>query len=151
MNRKNERRDSDPLVASLIEGELAASETYRQALDQVGEEPGSGELRRIESEHRQAVCVLKERCRGHGPGTSGSWGAFARAVEGTAKLAGNEPAIRALIAGEEQGIRQYESALESEKVDPEIKRLISSTLLPQTRSHLPVLDRFLRLRGGLNP
>ena len=48
------------------------------------------------------------------------------------------------MAGEERGIEEYERALESPRLDAELKRLIATTLLPQTRAHLPVLDRFLR-------
>ena len=43
------------VINGLCQDELAAVETYRQALDKVGEEPEADELRRIEAEHEEAV------------------------------------------------------------------------------------------------
>jgi hypothetical protein len=65
-------------------------------------------------------------------------------VQGAAKLFGAKAAIKALKEGEEHGIHDYEDALEDERVPAEVKELISTTLLPRTRAHLPVLDRHLR-------
>ncbi len=134
---------SDPIVQTLIAEEVSASETYRLALAQVAEAE-RGDLRRIEDEHRQAACVLRERWRGSSPSVAGPWGDWSRAIEGAANVGGAEAAVRALIAGEERGIQEYERALECPRLDPELKRLIASTLLPLTRAHLPVLDRFLK-------
>jgi uncharacterized protein (TIGR02284 family) len=134
---------------SLLRGELAAMETYQQALDRVSTEPGAFELRRIETEHRQAAEVLRQHIvqRGGKPATdSGAWGTWARAVEGTAKLFGNAAALRALKEGEEHGASSYESALQDPNLDAECKELITSTLLPRTRAHIPTLERFLN--GG---
>lgn len=133
----------DVIVEALIEGELSACETYRQAALVVGE-PGAAELRRIESEHREAAEAMRLRCDARTPTASGAWGAWARAVDDAARRYGREAALRALKAGEENGIREYERALESERLDPGLRRVIADTLLPQTRAHLPVLDRFLR-------
>jgi hypothetical protein len=130
----------------LLRGELAATETYQQALDRVSTEPGAFELRRIETEHRQAAEVLRRHIvqRGGKPAAdSGAWGMWARAVEGTAKLFGNAAALRALKEGEEHGVSSYESALQDPNLDAECKELITSTLLPRTRAHIPTLERFL--------
>jgi hypothetical protein len=134
---------------SLLRGELAAVETYQQALTKVSTEPGAFELRNLEREHRQAAELLRQHIvqRGGRPAEdSGVWGTWARAVEGTAKLFGNAAALRALREGEEHGVGSYESALQNDTLDGDSKELIRSTLLPRTRAHLPTLDRFLN--GG---
>ena len=137
-------------LASLVRGELAAVETYKQALEKVGELPGSEELRRIESEHEEAVLLLQEHMSDFAaepPADSGLWGSWAKAVEGGAKLLGGKAAIKALKAGEELGIHEYEDALRDETLDGEIRQMISSELLPKTRAHIPVLDRLLQQPG----
>lgn len=131
---------------SLLRGELAALETYQQALAKVSNEPGAFELRHLETQHREAAELLRQHIVQHGgkPATdSGAWGTWARAVEGTAKLFGNAAALRALKEGEEHGVSSYESALQNQDLDPDARELIAATLLPRTRAHIPVLDRFL--------
>lgn len=131
----------------LVKDELAAVETYRQALEKVGAGPAGPDLLRIEAEHEEAARVLQRRMRDLGrtpPDKPGLWGAFAEAVQGAAKLFGAKAAIKALKEGEEHGIHDYEDALEDEALPADVKELISTTLLPRTRAHLPVLDRHLR-------
>src|SRR3954453_14915941 len=131
---------------SLLRGELAATETYQQALAKVGDEPGTSDLRRIHHEHRSAANTLRQHVHQHGgqpDQDSGAWGAFAKAVEGTAKLFGNAAALKALKEGEEKGLSDYESALKDPDLHPDCRDLIQNTLLPQTRAHIPVLDRLM--------
>lgn len=134
-------------LGGLVRDELSAVETYRQALDKVGEQGASGqELRGIETEHEEFAGLLRERMTQLGleaPENSGLWGAWAKAVEGTAKVIGNRAAIVALKEGEEHGVRDYESALSDDALDPKIKQLIGAELLPRTRAHIPVLERLL--------
>jgi uncharacterized protein (TIGR02284 family) len=135
---------------SLLRGELAATETYQQALAKVGDSgPGSAELRQIHVEHREAANTLREHVRKHG-GTpdhgSGAWGVFAKAVEGTAKLFGNAAALKALKEGEERGIKDYENALNDATLPADCQTLIRTQLLPQTQSHIPVLDRLMEMQ-----
>lgn len=130
----------------LLRGEIAATETYQQALAKVGDESGANALRQIHDEHRAAANTLRQHVHGHSGKPdqgSGSWGAFAKAVTGTAKLLGNTAAIKALKEGEEQGIKDYEDALRSNDLPAECQELIRTKLLPQTRSHIPALDRML--------
>jgi uncharacterized protein (TIGR02284 family) len=134
---------------SLLRGELAATETYQQALAKVGNDTGAAELRRLHDEHRDAANTLRQHIREHGgtPGHgSGAWGAFAKSVEGTAKIFGQTAAMKALKEGEEQGISDYEKALKDENLAADCKTLISSQLLPQTRAHIPVLDRLMAMK-----
>jgi hypothetical protein len=134
---------------SLLRGELAATETYQQALAKVGEGAGAGELGQIHIDHREAANTLREHVRQHG-GTpdhgSGAWGVFAKAVEGTAKLFGNTAALKALKEGEESGVTAYEEALQEDTLPTECQTLIRSKLLPQTRAHIPVLDRLMEMQ-----
>lgn len=140
-------RDGAEAMDTLVKGELSAIETYKQALRKVGYGTWPGaELLRIETEHETAAALLKERIRRRGmepPQTSGLWGAWSKAIEGAAKVFGGKAAIKALKVGEEHGVHEYETALRDESLDPEIKALIRRTLLPQTRAHIPVLERVL--------
>src|SRR5690242_15871808 len=90
----------------LLRGELSATETYQQALAKVGDEAGAEQLRRIHREHREAANTLRQHVHMYGgkpDQDSGAWGAFAKAVEGAAKLFGNDAALKALKEGEEKG------------------------------------------------
>src|SRR5207249_3419921 len=81
---------------SLLRGELAATETYQQAMAKVHDEPGAADLRRIHLEHREAANTLRQHVRRHGGEPdhgSGAWGYFAKAFEGSAKLLGNAAAL----------------------------------------------------------
>jgi len=139
-------REPKETLNSLLRGEIAATETYQQALAKVGDESGAGDLRRIHAEHREAANTLRKHVREHGLDPdhgSGAWGTFAKAVEGTAKLFGNSAALRALKEGEETGLKDYEEALRKKDLPPDCKSLIESELLPKTREHIPVLDRLI--------
>lgn len=132
---------------SLLRGELAAAETYEQALENFDGEVGASELRRIHSEHLDAAKLLRGHILEHGgvpEESSGAWGAFASAVEGTAKLFGNTAALKALKEGEQSGISSYEDVLQHDESLPlDCKSLVSGKLLPKCRAHVPVLDRLM--------
>src|SRR5687767_7460215 len=92
---------------SLLRGEIAATETYQQALAKIGNEPGGADLRRIHAEHRDTANALRKHVHifeDKPDQGSGAWGAFAKAVEGVAKLFGNTAALKALKEGEEHGL-----------------------------------------------
>jgi uncharacterized protein (TIGR02284 family) len=131
---------------SLLRGELSAVETYDQALGKLGDTKGAVELRRIHSQHREAAAALRKHVEQHGgqpDKSSGAWGAFAKTVEGTAKLFGNDAALKALKEGEEHGISAYEKALEDRFLPADCATMIKTKLLPQVRAHIPVLDRLM--------
>jgi len=131
---------------SLLRGELAATETYQQAMEKVKSGPGSDELSRLHVDHREAANTIRQHIHqvgGQPDKGSGAWGTWAKAVEGTAKLFGNTAALKALKEGEEHGIKEYEKALEDESLPQECKALIRTQLLPQTQAHIPVLDRLM--------
>jgi uncharacterized protein (TIGR02284 family) len=139
---------TNPISAlnSLLRGELAATETYQQALATVQDQPGTDDLRKIHAEHREAANQLRQYVHhfgGQPDQGSGVWGTFAKAVEGAAKLLGKTAALKALKEGEEQGVSSYESALQSPEMPAECKWLINTQLLPQTKTHIGLLDRLM--------
>src|SRR4051794_3799727 len=129
----------------LLRGELAATETYQQALAKVANEPGTEELRRIHREHREAANTLRQHVHmfgGKPDQDSGSWGTFAKAVEGSAKLFGNAAALKALKEGEEHGLKDYQDALDSGKLPADCIELIRG-FLPKQRQHIEAIDRLM--------
>jgi len=131
---------------SLLRGELSATETYQQAMAKVGDGCGSAELRQIRDEHRTAANAIRQHIHelgGKPDQDSGAWGAFAKAVEGAAKLMGNTAALKALKEGEEHGVKSYEAVLQDDSVPDVCKEAIRGTLLPQARAHIQTLDRLM--------
>jgi uncharacterized protein (TIGR02284 family) len=138
--------DATGTLNKLLRGEISAIETYQQALAKLDDTSHAADVRRIHDEHIDAANILRRHIHEHGGQPdkgSGAWGAFAKAVEGTAKLFGNAAALKALKEGEEQGISDYESALNDDGLPADCKNLIQTKLLPRTRAHLPVLDHLM--------
>jgi rubrerythrin len=133
---------------SLLRGEFSAIETYNQALEKFDSEIERSALRSIQNDHQNSASRLREHLidMGAEPSTeSGAWGSFAKAVEGTAKMLGESPALAALQQGEEHGVDEYEEALRNPDVMTEIKTVIRQELLPPLSEHIAALDR-LRAR-----
>ena len=130
---------------------MAAVETYKQALDKIASPEIVGpDLRRIEAEHEQALSVLRAHMTqldAAAPVDSGLWGEWAKAVEGAASAFGDKAAIKALKEGEEHGVNSYEKAIRDRQLDAEIRQMITLKLLPNTKAHIPVLDRLLEMAG----
>src|SRR5436190_2581964 len=111
----------------LLRGELSAVETYTQALDAFKTGAERAVLERIRAGHADSARQLHHHVLSMGglPSTSsGAWGAFAKTVEGTAKMLGASTALNALQAGEEHGRREYQDALESDHIMDEIKTVM---------------------------
>lgn len=133
---------------SLLRGELSAIETYGQALEKFENDTERSALRAIQNDHQNSAARLREHLidMGAEPASdSGAWGTFAKAVEGTAKLLGESPALAALQQGEEHGVDEYEEALRNDDVMAEIKAVIRQQLLPPLSEHVAALER-LRAR-----
>ena len=129
---------------------MAAIETYRMAIEkaQGSNERGVAELQRIQRDHRDASDALWHHLerKGERPSEgSGAWGAFAKTVEGTAKLFGNAAALKALKEGEEHGLKEYEDGLEHDDLSPEIASLIRG-FAGRQREHVQTLDRLLSMK-----
>ncbi|MES1244725.1 MAG: DUF2383 domain-containing protein [Acidobacteriota bacterium] len=132
---------------SLLRGEMSAVETYRQAIEKLGDvqDPFVEELRAMQRDHRDAADSLWHHVEQHGgkpSKDSGPWGAFAKAIEGTAKLLGNTSALKALKEGEEHGLKEYENALNDHDLPADCQALIRS-IIPRQRAHISTVDRLM--------
>ena len=137
-------------LASLIKEELAAAETYRQALETV-RGSGADELRRIESEHEEAALALSDRLQGLGgkpPSGVGLWGAWGRAIEDSERFFDERAILNILKLGEEQGAADYARAIKDGGLPSELRALIKNTLMPRTLLHASAISRLLQARAG---
>ena len=135
---------------SLLRGEMSAIETYRMAIEKLAgsNEPGVADLQRMQRDHRDAADALWQRLerKGERPSEgSGAWGAFAKAVEGTAKLFGNQAAIKALKEGEEHGLGEYEEAIENGELPSDVASQFRGFVTRQ-REHIQTLDRLMSVK-----
>jgi hypothetical protein len=145
----SDREETADRLNSLLRGEISAAETYGQALSKFERHPETPRLQRLREDHVEAANLLRRHVTGRGEEnatSSGPWGAFAKAVEGTAKAFGESAALAALKEGEEHGVKEYESALRDEDLDRSARELITSRLLPRQRAHIDEIDRLLESR-----
>lgn len=134
------------LLDSLLRGEIAAVETYDQAMEGLGDDPRAEPLRRIQRDHGDAIRFLVDRLSAHGgkPSTnSGAWGLFAKVVEGTAQVVDDSAALAALREGEEQGLSSYQGALRYSELPEDCREHVESTLIPRQLRHIDALARIL--------
>jgi hypothetical protein len=151
MHAIDEPRECDTdTLNSLLRGEMAAVETYTQAMGQFDDLTVIADLQKIRDEHSRAVRVLRDHVvafGGHPADSTGPWGAFTAAVTTSAKAIGPATVLAALRQGEEYGISEYETALENEHIHPECQRTIRTDLLSACRRHIDELNRLL---GGMS-
>lgn len=140
--------DTDDLN-SCLRGELAAIETYRQALDksrsQYGSDPKFQQLEKMLRDHEQAATELQSlvRQKGGEPDTdSGAWGAWSNTVMGTARLLGDRAALKALKEGEESGIKQYRALLDDNATPADV-RDAAMKLMQRSKEHCARLDTMM--------
>ena len=95
---------------SFLRGEISAVETYRQAIEKLSGSVHATTLRDCLRSHEDRVAILRQeitRLGGKPAEGSGVWGAFAKLIEGSAKVFGEKPAIAALEEGEDHGRDDY--------------------------------------------
>lgn len=130
-------RDTVEALNELLRGELAAVETYNQALTVLKESEARQDLRECQSSHQGRVLRLRAEIldRGGDPAeTSGAWGFFANLVEKGAKAVGPGTAVSALEAGEDHGLKEYQQVLPT--LDMPARSIVSADLYPQqVRTH----------------
>lgn len=136
--KRNEHPETIEALNELLRGELAAVETYNQALQVVERDvDGRRDLQECQTSHADRVLRLRSEIleRGGEPARdSGAWGSFANLVEGGAKLGGAKLAIGALEAGEDHGLKEYHDALP--KLDLNARSFVSMDIYPQqVRTH----------------
>lgn len=137
---------STEILEEIYRGEKSATETYRQALQKVGDEPEAGDLMEMQRDHIDAMQKIGSHLNVKGeqhPEGSGAWGVWAKTVMGAAKIFGDKSALKALKEGEEHGLKQYRDALDSE-IDPDVRSLIQSTFIPRQQAHISSLDRLMQ-------
>ncbi len=155
-NRIRVQRGDEPVgreasidqLNSFLRGEMSAVETYRMALEKLDRgSPARTELETCMRSHEERVALLRDQITrlGGTPATSsGPWGVLARMIEGGARVLGDKVAIAALEEGEDHGLKDYRDDVD--KLDPELKTLVRSRLLPQqenTHSRMSSLKRRL--------
>ena len=119
---------------SFLRGELSAVETYRMALDKLdATSPSRFEVEACMQSHEQRVQLLREAIIAVGgtpADSSGPWGVFAKAVEGTAKAFGEKAAIAALEEGEDHGLKVYKDGIDDNDLDVNTRSIVTGQLLP---------------------
>lgn len=131
------------ILNSFLRGELAAVETYRQAIATTAAHP-LPELDQNKECHEHRVDALQREISSLGgkpDETSGAWGAFTELVEGGAALLGRGPALAALEKGEDHGLAQYRKDLT--RLSGAARLFIETRII--TAQHR-TLDRMIRVR-----
>lgn len=131
------REQSVDVLNSFLRGEISAVETYRQAIEKLEQPQLASQLQDCMQSHKQRVTFLTDQIRmlGGTPSTgSGVWGAFAKAVEGGAKVFGEKAAVAALEEGEDHGRNDYRRDID--KLDAATRKVVQDRIMPeQQRTH----------------
>ena len=136
-------------LTEFLRGEISAVETYRFALEKVAGSEARSTLQECQRSHEERVRLIRDEIirMGGAPSTAwGAWRTWARAIEGTAKLGGEQAAIAVLEEGEDHRLEGYRLD-DDELVDERVRALVSGKLLPQqqlTRSRIGHLKKQLR-------
>ncbi len=128
----------------LLRGEIAAIETYTQAISSFSADRETPSLRHILAVHEDNASRLRQHIAemgGDASFSSGMWGGFAKALEGGALALGDSPALAVLQAGEEHGVREYEEALQDPGVMESMKNVIRLHMLPRSQENVNTLLR----------
>jgi rubrerythrin len=134
---------------SCLRGELAAVETYEQALNKIrkeyGQDPKFQQLSQMLRHHQEAASQLQGLIRQHGgtPTTdSGAWGAWSNTIMGAARLFGDRSALKALKEGEESGIKQYQRIIDDANVPADVRSTLGN-LMQRSQQHVRQLDQMM--------
>jgi demethoxyubiquinone hydroxylase (CLK1/Coq7/Cat5 family) len=140
--RSSQHDERIAICDKLLRGELSAIESYTQALVKFGNHDDKKPLEQILASHENSASRLRQHIAEMGgmPSvSSGMWGDFATALESSAAMLGESPALAVLQAGEEHGIRQYEEALNDPRVTEDFKTVIRQHLLPTVQENVLTL------------
>lgn len=122
---------------TFLRGEIAAVDTYKQALRRLAYNDSCDDLKECLASHERRVESLRRQIGELGgvpAESSGAWGTFARLFEGDVAALGDEAAITALEEGEDRGLQLY---LEDVcKLDRATRKVVEREILPeQLRTH----------------
>jgi len=134
----------------LLRGELAAVDTYDQALPLLHEDPAAAaDLKECRSSHHDRVFLLRNaviQAGGEPDDSSGAWGVFAKTVESTSKALGPKMAVKTLEEGENHGMKDYEKLLP--EMDASARALISTEAFPQQKRTQSIVSTLRRTMGS---
>jgi uncharacterized protein (TIGR02284 family) len=136
---------------SFLRGELAAVETYDQALRKIGDARIQEPLREVRASHDRRADLLRQRIAmlgGQPASNSGMWGGFAKLVQGSATLLGVTSAVAALEEGEDLGREDYDADLGD--LSAATQSFVSTTILPEqvhTHDVVSALQETLKARS----
>jgi hypothetical protein len=137
MKEDRERDQAIEHLTALCRGEIAAVETYNQAMSSQLLSRFWPQLRRCQRSHQDRVYLLNWRIQllgGDPPDSSGAWGFFAKVVEGTATALGERAALLALEEGEDHGLSEYNERCQ--KLDSDSQLFLQQRILPlQAETH----------------
>ena len=133
---------------ALLRGEMAAVDTYTQAMGLFDDDRLIADLQKIRDEHGRAVRELRDQVVRFGGTPAASPGAWGSATPtGAAKALGPATALAALREGEERTATEYAAALENDDIHADCQRAIRTDMLPACRRHVEDLNRLL---GGMD-
>ena len=133
---------------SFLRGEMSAVETYQMAINKLdANSTARDELLVNLKSHQDRVMMLQDALTALG-GTpaksSGPWGTFAKAVEGTAKTLGDKMAVSALEEGEDHGLKDYRKDID--ELDPHCRSIVAQLIPQQQQTH----DRLSALKRRMS-
>jgi bacterioferritin (cytochrome b1) len=135
---------------SFLRDELAAIETYEEALHDRSAFSGKTELSQCQRSHELRAKLLSDKIvslGGKPATTSGLQGTWKRLIEGTAVAIGPEMAIRALETGEDHVLSDYRKGIET--LEPELRVFLERTCLPEEEyTHRTLSDLKHRLASA---
>ena len=120
---------------SFLRGELAAVESYRQAIDKVDKPPIKSQLDSCRRSHEQRVAVLKQQIQslgGEPVQSSGAWGTVGKVIAGAAGMLSDKAAVGALEEGEDVVRDDY--LRDVDKLDPRSRQVVQDQLIPEQQS-----------------
>ncbi len=120
----------------LLQGELSALETYRQAFEKVEDPRAKDVLMQCHMCHSRRVDAIVEKIvslAGKPAENSGAWGSFAKLLEGGATVFGDRAAIAMLEEGEDKGLADYRKLAS----DPDlyVRELAADLISKQEATH----------------
>ena len=134
-------------VDELIRGEISAVESINAVLGRVKDQGEVNALQQMLQDHQRAVEKLKTYAEAKfetKAQSSGPWGAFATAFAGGASFFGDKAALAALKVGEQHGLNEYQEAIKDNSINPEVRSLIQSELLPNQERHLQTINQYMQ-------
>ena len=133
-------------LKKFLKDEVAATGTYQKALDKLRIDASLAEsesLRPIYEAHKDAVTSLQKLISRQEETLREHTGTWAKLVQEGANLLGKKAGLKALQGGENNGAEDYEEALQSTGLSPDVRALIETKLLPAQKAHIRTLDRLL--------